>query len=114
MRTLTLNKVLDYYDFPQIFVADDAERTHYLCLLFGYDDIHRFQYIGVQISKQRLGNYVAGKLDLRDAYLKPERGNAVFLVVVKDKKITAVKQLQGIEITEDMLPEKGYYFDADY
>ena len=54
MRTLTLDKILDYYDFPQIFTADDAVGTRYLCLLFAYDDVNRFQYIGVQISKQRL------------------------------------------------------------
>lgn len=113
MRTLTLNKVLDYYDFPQIFVGDDAVGTHYLCLLFAYDDVNRFQYIGVQISKQRLDSYIAGKLDLRDAYLDPETENAVFLVIVKDKQITAVKQLQPSEITEDMLPEKDYFFDVD-
>ncbi|MBO7464159.1 MAG: hypothetical protein J6T96_16350 [Bacteroidales bacterium] len=113
MRTLTLDKILDYYDFPQIFTADDAVGTRYLCLLFAYDDVNRFQYIGVQISKQRLDTYVAGKLDLRDAYLNPETENAVFLVIVKDQNITAVKQLQPSEITEDMLPEKDYFFDVD-
>ena len=52
-------------------------------------------------------------MDLRDAYLNPETENAVFLVIVKDQNITAVKQLQPSEITEDMLPEKDYFFDVD-
>lgn len=113
MRTLTLEKILDYYDVPQIFVAKDAMDTRYLCLLFSYDDVNRFQYIGVQVSQQRLDTYVKGKLDLRDAYLKPEAENAVFLVTVKNEVISAVKQLQPSEITEDMLPEKDYFFDVD-
>ena len=62
---------------------------------------------------QRLDTYVKGLLDLRDAYLSPEAENAVFLVTVKKEVITAAKQLQPSEITEDMLPEKDYFFDVD-
>lgn len=112
MRKLTLKKILDYYDFPQIFVADDAMGTNYLCLLFAHDS-DGFKYIGVQVSQQRLDTYIKGKLDLRDAYLSPEAENAVFLVTVKSQIITAARQLQPSEITEDMLPEKDYFFDVD-
>jgi len=112
MRKLTLKKILDYYDVPQIFVADDAMGTSYLCLLFDHDS-DGFKYIGVQVSQQRLDTYVKGLLDLRDAYLSPEAENAVFLVTVKKEVITAAKQLQPSEITEDMLPEKDYFFDVD-
>ena len=45
--------------------------------------------------------------------LSPEAENAVFLVTVKKEVITAAKQLQPSEITEDMLPEKDYFFDVD-
>ena len=103
---------MDYYDFPQIFVADDAMGTNYLCLLFAHDS-DGFKYIGVQVSQQRLDTYIKGKLDLRDAYLSPEAENAVFLVTVKNQIITAARQLQPSEITEDMLPEKDYFFDVD-
>lgn len=112
MRKLTLKKILDYYDFPQIFVADDAMGTNYLCLLFAHDS-DGFKYMGVQVSQQRLDTYIKGKLDLRDAYLSPEAENAVFLVTVKSQIITAARQLQPSEITEDMLPEKDYFFDVD-
>ena len=112
MRPLTLIDTLEYYDVPQILTAADATGTHYLCTLFCQLP-EGFQYLGVQISEPRLMAFVGGQLDLREAYLHPEVDNALYLVVAKNENLTATTLLQPGELTEDMLPEAGYYYDAD-
>ena len=112
MRPLTLINILEYYDVPQILTAADATGTNYLCTLFK-QDADGYQYIGVQISEPRLMAFIGGQLDLRDAYLHPEVENALYLVEAKQERLSAVTLLQPCDITEEMLPEVGYFFDAD-
>lgn len=112
MRQLTLINTLEFYDVPQILTAADATGTNYLCTLFKHTE-DGYQYIGVQISEPRLMAFIGGQLDLREAYLHPEVENALYLVEAKQEKLSATTILQPCNITEDMLPEAGYYFDAD-
>ena len=112
MRQLALSQILEYYDVPQILVATDATGVRYLCTLYGQSETDGYKYIGVQISEPRLLSFVGGQLDLRDAYLHPEVENAVYHVTVKDELITATAPIPQQDITEDMLPEAGYFFDA--
>lgn len=56
--------------------------------------------------------FIGGQLDLREAYLHPEVENAVYLVVAQKGTLKATTLLQQCDITENMLPETGYYFDA--
>jgi hypothetical protein len=112
MRPLTLINTLEYYDVPQILTATDATGTNYLCTLFKQTE-DGYQYLGVQISEPRLMAFIGGQLDLRDAYLHPEVENALYLVDAKQEKLSATPLLQPDDITEEMLPEAGYFFDAD-
>lgn len=112
MRPLTLMQTLEYYDVPQIFVATDAMGTRYLCTLFDNVEEEGYKYIGVQLSEPRLMAFIGGQLDLREAYLHPEVENAVYLVEAQKGTLTATTILQPQDITENMLPEAGYYFDA--
>ena len=105
-------QTLEYYDVPQVFVATDAMGTRYLCTLFDKAEYDGYKYIGVQISEPRLMAFLGGQLDLREAYLHPEVENAVYLVVAQKGTLTATTLLQPRDITENMLPEAGYYFDA--
>jgi hypothetical protein len=112
MRQLTLINTLEYYDVPQILTAADATGTNYLCTLFKQSE-DGYQYIGVQISEPRLMAFIGGQLDLREAYLHPEVENALYLVEAKQEQLSATTILQPSDVTEDMLPETGYYFDAE-
>lgn len=111
MRPLTLTATLEFYDVPQILTATDATGTRYLCTLFqqGCDG---YSYLGVQLSEPRLMAFVGGQLDLRDAYLHPEVDNALYIVKAENGALTATTMLQLAEISEAMLPEAGYFFDA--
>lgn len=112
MRQLTLIKTLEFYDVPQILTAADATGTNYLCTLFN-KTAEGYQYIGVQISEPRLMAFIGGQLDLRDAYLHPEVDNALYLIEAKQENLAATTLLQPNEITEEMLPEAGYFFDPE-
>lgn len=56
--------------------------------------------------------FVGGQLDLRDTYVHPEFENALYVVTAKQEVLTATTLLQPQDITEDMLPEAGYFYDA--
>ena len=109
MRPLTLINTLEFYDVPQILTAADATGTNYLCTLFK-QAADSYQYLGVQISEPRLMAFIGGQLDLREAYLHPEVENALYLVEAKQEVLTATTILQPGDITEEMLPEAGYFF----
>lgn len=111
MRPLTLAYILEFYDVPQIITANDATGTRYLCTLFS-NEPNGYRYLGVQISEPRLMAFIGGQLDLRDAYLHPEVENALYIVTVQNEIISADSILQPSELTESMLPEAGYFFDA--
>lgn len=111
MRRLTLTATLEYYDVPQIITAADATGTRYLCTLYE-QAADACRYLGVQISEPRLMAFIGGQLDLRDAYRHPEVDNALYVVEVSGEALTATTLLQPADLTEAMLPEAGYYYDA--
>jgi hypothetical protein len=112
MKVLTLIKTLEYYDVPQILVAADATGTNYLCTLYKNDAERGYLYLGVQISEPRLMAFVGGQLDLRDVYVHPEVENALYVVTAKQETLTATTILQPQDLTEEMLPEAGYFYDS--
>lgn len=111
MRPLILINILEYYDVPQILVAADATGTNYLCTLYKNDAKEGYLYLGVQISEPRLMAFVGGQLDLREAYVHPEVENALYVVTAKQEVLTATTILQPQDISDDMLPETGYFYD---
>ena len=56
--------------------------------------------------------FIGGQFDLRDVNQHPEVDNALYLVEAHAETITAKTLLQPADITETMLPEAGYYYDA--
>jgi len=111
MRKLTVKKILEFYDVPQLFVATDAMNSNYLCLLYGQQK--GYEYLAVQVSDLRLRSFVGGDLDLRRLYLDPEQDDSLYHVLVEKENIVADRMLSPCEVTEEKLPEAGYYYDAD-
>ena len=111
MRYLTLKQTLEFYEVPQLFLAVDAMNANYLCLLYNQED--GYEYVAVQVSELRLQDFFAGRFDLRRAYTEPEQDNLVYHVRVAEKQIMADRLLQPEDITEAMLPDAGYYYDAE-
>lgn len=111
MINLTIKRILEFYDVPQLFVAQDTLGINYLCVL--YSEEENFEYLGIQMSDIRLNNFLLGQLDLRKIYLSPEQENSLYHITVKEKAITADRLLNTSEITEQMLPEPGFYYSSD-
>lgn len=53
---LNIEKILDFCDVPQLFVARDAFDTIYLCLL--YEDEPSCQYTAIRVSNERLSCFI--------------------------------------------------------
>lgn len=93
-------------------MAADSTGTNYLCTLYKNDAENGYLYLGVQISEPRLMAFIGGQLDLRDTYLHPEVENALYVVTAKNEVLTATTILQPQDLTEAMLPEARYFYDA--
>lgn len=102
---LRIDKILDFCDVPQLFVARDAFDTLYLCLL--YDDETGYRYTGIRISARRLEAFLGGDIDLCMLYLQPENKQEYYDVVFQSGEYQ--KTLFTTDaLPEDKLPSAGY------
>lgn len=107
---IKVEKILDFYDFPQLFTARDNFDTLYLCLL--YTDVPECRYTGIRISSKRINEFLTGKTDLREVMLFPESDGEYFEITMKNNEFYIDSKLTK-PLTEDRLPEEGYSFCAD-
>lgn len=70
---IRIERILDFYDVPQLFIARDAFETLYLCLL--YTDEQECRYTAIRISGKRIEEFLSGKQICGSCFslLKPER-----------------------------------------
>ena len=107
---LTIDRILDFCDVPQLFIAKDAFETTYLCLL--YEDEPSCQYTAIRISNNRLQEFISGELDLRDLYITPETPSEYFDVEYKDDNYF-FEPHKGATLEEERLPLSGYKISGD-
>lgn len=107
---LRIDKILDFCDVPQLFVARDAFDTLYLCLL--YDDETVYRYTGIRISTRRLDSFLAGDIDLRTLFLQPENEQEYYDVVFQLGEYQKVL-FREKALPEDKLPASGYVLSGD-
>lgn len=108
--TLRIDKLLDFCDVPQLFVARDAFDTLYLCLL--YEDEPNCRYTGIRISSRRLDAFLAGDADLRLLFLQPENAQEYYDVVFQSGEYRKMLFWEKI-LPEDKLPAEGYVLPKD-
>lgn len=109
-NVLKLDKILDFYDEPQLFIGRDMFDAQYICLL--YEDSPVCRYTAVKISSNRLNSFLSGKEDLRSIFEKPENSKEYFEVAY-DNNSFEISSLQCDKLPEDRLPENGYTLDAE-
>ena len=112
MRTLRLTKILEFYDVPQLFLATDQLNSNFICMMTDFVADVGYIYFAVQVSHDKLRNFLLGEEDLRQLYLQPEVEDAYFKVVVHNQTITA-EAFSRDDITEAILPEEGYFYEED-
>ena len=107
---IKVEKILDFYDVPQLFTARDNFDTLYLCLL--YTDVPECRYTGIRISSKRINEFLTGKTDLRQVMLFPESDGEYFDITMKNNEFYIDSKLTK-PLPEDGLPEEGYSFCAE-
>lgn len=100
---------MEYYDVPQLFVAEDAIGVHYLCLLYDIEEDGELKVIGVTVSTGKLNDFIKGHIDLLAMFTSPEMDGSIFHVHMKEDGIFA-EQYFG-ELDSSMLPDQGYYYN---
>ena len=101
---LTIDRILDFCDVPQLFVARDTFDTIYLCLL--YDDEVSCRYTAIRISSNRLQLFLNGEEDLRNLYDNPETPFEYFDVEYRDDNYY-FEPHQAAFVGEERLPLSG-------
>ncbi len=105
---LTVDKVLIYYDLPQLFIAKDQVDSRYICLLVESDSEY-VQYISIPVSKEKLNRLILGQLDLRTAFEASENG--VWYFVTSDENEDFVTKAVNFNVVDEKyLPDPGFYF----
>ena len=107
---LTIDRILDFCDVPQLFIARDAFDTIYLCLL--YDDEPSCLYTAIRISNSRLQSFLSGEEDLRDLFANPETFAEYFDVEFHDGDYY-FEPHQAASVGEERLPLSGYKMSSD-
>lgn len=107
---LRIDKILDYYDEPQLFIARDTFDAQYICLLYADDEKPR--YTAVKISNAKLTDFLSGKVDLRQLFVSPEMKGEYYEVVGNDDHLS-ITPLECATLPEERLTDSDYTLDAD-
>lgn len=100
---LTIQEILIWHDFPQLFVAKDKIGGLQLCL--AVDELDGTpQYISVAVSTARLQDVKLGKIDLYTIFAHPELGSWFHVIVLEKGEILAEAAPFSEKISEKWLP----------
>ncbi len=108
-RSLRFERILDYYDQPELFIAADAVDTKYLCMAIPAE-AERPSYLCVPVSPSRLHDFLFGKVDLRSSFKSPENGEVYLATAIGDLSAFPVDSIDPVTIREEWLPEEGLLY----
>ena len=111
VNKLRLIRIIEYYDVPQLFIAEDDNGVCYLCQLYDVEENGELKIIGVTVSVGKLNEFVKGHVDLLTMFTSPELEDSIFLIHVKEDGIYA-ERYNGV-LDSSMLPDEGYFYDTD-
>lgn len=105
---IEIERILIFYDIPQLFVAQDSIGTKYVCLYVEENEINlEYNYVAISISKRKLKLLMTGQIDVRDAFEHPET-HVWYVVNFMDSSLT-ISLAPFTQIKENFLPEFGLY-----
>ena len=111
VNKLRLIRILEYYDVPQLFIAEDDNGVCYLCQLYDVEENGELKIIGVTVSVGKLNEFVKGHVDLLTMFTSPELEDSIFLIHMKEDGIYA-EHYNGV-LDSSMLPDEGYFYNTD-
>lgn len=108
LGTLTMMTVYDYYDCPRLFSCKSQEGKTYVAM--SVEDRDKTQlWFYVLVSKQRLVNIEANKIDLYDVFKKAEDH---YVFGVRTGEIDEVDMVICKDIPDMVLPSPGVMLDV--
>ena len=111
-KTLKISEVLEYYDVPQLFTAQDTDGFNYLCLCVDVDDNGDLNYISAQLSQYQLDSFMNGDMELTYILRFAEQKGNLYIVTFIDEENVTAKPFNG-RLTSKILPEKPYYYNQN-
>ena len=112
MGELKLVRILEYYDVPQLFIAEDDNGASFLCMLYDITNDGELKIIGVTVSDDKLNDFIKGQVDLLTMFTSQEFEDSIFHIHMKEEGIYA-EHYKGV-LDSSMLPDKGYFYNDDY
>lgn len=82
-RTLRMVEVLDFYDFPRLFICANAAGQHYIAIW--HDDVvGGTVWLYAAVNQFKLSPLLAGQCDIRDLFLRADDGQVLRVVTRVD------------------------------
>jgi hypothetical protein len=105
---LTVDKILIYYDLPQLFIAKDQVDSKYICLNVESEGDFPV-YISIRVSQNKLNELILGKMDLRTAFQNSETG--IWYFVTFNESGNYITQPVNFEVVDEKyLPDADFFF----
>ncbi len=105
---LTVDKILIYYDLPQLFIAKDQVDGKYVCMNVDSENEYP-KYISIRVSTNKLNELILGKMDLRTAFQSSETG-VWYFVTFNENGDYITDAINFSVVDEKYLPEEGFFF----
>lgn len=109
LGVLKMERTIEHYDFPRIFVCRNTTQQRYL-VLSTYDDEERCEWLYLPISEIRLNIVLTGNWPLRRAFVEAE-GGFLFISKTFPNAVPEVLWVFPEQVEEDDLPASDYYLD---
>ena len=107
---LSMEKILEEYDYPLLSVLKDLSGAHYLCIC--YDTREAQHWAVVKISVSHLIQLLSNQLELADAFLNCGQKTVFIRMDYKSRKET-YRFYDPKDVPLDCIPEKGELLDAE-
>lgn len=109
---LRLGRVLEYYDFPRLFVCQSATGQNYVAVST-FDDDEEFHWLYLPVSSLRLDSVMRGGISLRESFHAPEGGYLVRVISYGSERRPDVSFVLPEQVPEDDLPSTDYSIALD-
>ena len=86
MSELKLVRILEYYDVPQLFIAEDNNGISFLCMLYDITNDGELKIIGVTVSDDKLNEFIKIQVDLLTMFTSQEFEDSNFIFILKKKE----------------------------
>ncbi|MBV6646858.1 MAG: hypothetical protein KI790_15480 [Cyclobacteriaceae bacterium] len=110
-RSLNIDRILLFNDFPELFLAKDSLGVDYICLLYDFSD-EEYSYLCVGVSKKVLHSFLNGYRDLRSIFSEPEAKEWWTTKDASEPKIL-IQLLEIEKVPGELLPEEGFFFNDE-